>query len=57
MDSQSSRQVVRQSTEEEEEKDDPFKVGNERITDRVGVETVLEDGGRHVGETRENDDT
>ena len=43
--SQSSRQVVRQATEEEKEEDDPFKVVDERIAERVGVETVLEDGG------------
>jgi hypothetical protein len=37
--------VVRQATEEEKEEDDPFKVVDERIAERVGVKTVLEDGG------------
>jgi hypothetical protein len=41
--------VIWQATEEEEEKDDPFEVVDEGVSDRIGVETVLEDGGGYVG--------
>lgn len=34
-----------------------FEVANKGIAERVGVETVLEDGRRDVRQTREHDDT
>lgn len=65
--------MPRQTTEEEEEEDDPlllatmltlplssvthFEVVDEGVSERVGVQTVHEDGRRDVGKTGENDDT
>lgn len=62
--------MPRQTTKEEEEEDDPlrrqrgfslhgthFKIVDERVTDGIGIQTVHEDSGRDVRETREDDDT
>jgi hypothetical protein len=65
--------MPRETTEEEEEEDDPlnvsyglkdveataahFEVVDERVAERVGVQSVHEDGRRDIGKTREDDDT
>jgi hypothetical protein len=61
--------MPRETTEEEEEENDPlavskvyasrtyFEVADQGISKRVGIESVLEDGRRDVGQTRKDDDT
>lgn len=73
MGEQGSSQVPRETTKEEKEEDDPlssqygglkynsrkayFEITDQSITERVCIQSVLEDGGRDVGQTREDDDT
>lgn len=66
---QSSGEMPREATEEEEEENDPlavskvhasrtyFKVADQGISERVRIESVLEDGRRNVGQTRKDHDT
>jgi len=65
--SQSGAEMPRETTEEEEEEDDPlnvsyglkdveataahFEVVDERVAERVGVQSVHEDGRRDIGKT------
>lgn len=49
--------MIRQSTEEEEKEDDPFEVIYQRVTQRVGIEPILEYGRSDIGYSTEDDHT
>lgn len=43
-DLQSSGEMIGKSTEEEEKEYDPFKVVDQCVSDRIGIQTILEYG-------------